>query len=479
MNIVKLFPLWLLYAYICLSYPAANAQQGDKHLHAYLSRWIVLSDSITAYQQDVHTYYRDYSIHWHARLYQEKMKGGLRRWEHNEEFWEEWEKLLIGIQATEAYLQVQKKCLRKAHEVSLSLAEHTSSQVYLKDPHLQLIQDLMQQWDGIILDVQESTRQQWPTPARLAPANADSLSQLLHASMKSCLNLLYALATSYQADILKEEKILISCIEQFEVLEISPSSDSLVRFQSMLREFLRYVDDYQVASATEERYMGKSKSQYFIQAFLLPLYSQHTPNLQQLYRELTAAEDASTNWLSFISIPEIYFPPLKESSENLESPSHWMWVVDASESMQEEGRWEAVKEWIAESLALLSGEDKVSLMVYQEQPQLLLKRERPEATQVAALWTKVSPGQKGNLPLALDQAVAVVVNENSLDVQLLLCTDGGFEINEALVKQVEKIQLAGYHLSILLTDRLTHTREQALQKIARIGGGNLILLTKE
>ena len=147
MRILQLLPFWLLLSCLCIPLsPQAKEESGP--LHSYLNHWITLSEKVITYQEEIHTYYREYSIYWHARLYQEKMKGGLSAWEHDEAYWESWSTSLSYVPVS-PYTELQRQLLEKGKILSQNLTTHSTGKAYLKEPHLETLRALMQQWDGL------------------------------------------------------------------------------------------------------------------------------------------------------------------------------------------------------------------------------------------------------------------------------------------------------------------------------------------
>ena len=472
MRIQKLLPFWLLLSSLCIPIHL-QAKEESSPLHSYLNHWITLSEKVISYQEEIHTYYQEYSIYWHARLYQEKMKGGLSAWEHDETYWESWAASLSRV-PTSSYADLQQQLLEKGKILSQKLAKHSSEKTYLKEPHLETLQELMQQWDGLFLDVQESTRQHMGKTPNAISSKPEELSRLLSPCMRSCEGLMYAIASAYSPDIEKESEKLQLALDRLKTAKYDHRT--VDAFAGLMEEFLKGTIAFKKAGPSEERYEGSTKSQYFIQTTFLPLFSQKEENIQQLYEELTGG---STSAIPYIPVPEIFFPPLREVSTSTKEPVHWLWLVDVSESMQEENRLITVENWLRETVANQGGEDKLSLLSYREETQLHLDYGNPALAAQANLWKGMQTGGKGNLKAALAKAIKLGTQQTNLPTHILLCTDGGFGIDETLIKLAESAQLKGLTLSILLTDKLTYEREQAIHKIARIGGGNLILLYKE
>ncbi|MEL6194311.1 MAG: vWA domain-containing protein, partial [Bacteroidota bacterium] len=462
----------LLLSCLCLPlHQQAKEELGP--LHSYLNHWITLSEKVITYQEEIHTYYREYSIYWHARLYQEKMKGGLPAWEHDEVYWEDWSTSLSQVPAS-PYAELQQQLWEKGKTLSQKLAKHSSDKAYLKEPHLETLRELMQQWDGLFLDVQESTRQHLGKTPQSVSSRPEELNRHLSPCMRSCEALMYAIASAYTPDIEKESEKLQLSLDRLKAAKQNNRKVDVLA--GLMEEFLKGAKAFKKAGPSEERYGGATKSQYFIQTTFLPLFSQKEVNIQLLYAELT---DESTTSIPYIPVPEIFFPPLKDASISTQEPVHWLWLVDVSESMQEEKRLITVENWLRETVANQGQEDKLSLLSYREETQLHLDYQNPALAAQANLWKGMQTGGKGNLKAALAKAIKLGTRQKNLPTHILLCTDGGFGIDETLIKQAESAQLSGLTLSILLTDKLTYEREQAIHKIARIGGGNLILLYKE
>ncbi|MEM8901394.1 MAG: vWA domain-containing protein [Bacteroidota bacterium] len=472
MRIQKLLPFWLLLSCLCIPlHQQAKEELGP--LHSYLNHWITLSEKVITYQEEIHTYYQEYSIYWHARLYQEKMKGGLAAWEHDEAYWESWSTSLSRVPAS-PYMELQQQLLEKGRSLSHKLATHSLDKAYLKEPHLETLQELMQQWDGLFLDVQESTRQHMGKTPNTVSSKPEELNRLLSPCMRSCEALMYAIASAYSPDIEKESEKLQLSLNRLKTTK--QDHRKVDTFVDLMEKFLKATAEFKQAAPSEERYGGSTKSQFFIQTTFLPLFSQREVNIQQLYAELT---DGSTISIPYIPVPEIFFPPLRDASTSNKEPIHWLWLVDVSESMQEEKRLITVENWLRETVANQGEADKLSLLSYREETQLHLDYQNPALAAQANLWKGMQTGGKGNLKAALAKAIKLGTRQKNLPTHILLCTDGGFGIDEPLIKLAESAQLSGLALSILLTDKLTYEREQAIHKIARIGGGNLILLYKE
>ena len=158
---------------------------------------------------------------------------------------------------------------------------------------------------------------------------------------------------------------------------------------------------------------------------------------------------------------------------------HIIMLVDTSGSMEDNGKLESVKKSLRFMLSLLSPEDRLSLITFDNDATLILNKVVPDAANLDATLYKINMlhvDGSTNMSAGLLEARSVIESVDSGRKQgIILLTDGhanvGSSTPDAIVSIIQRILTDNRDVSISTTGYGSDHNADLLMQVAREGGG--------
>lgn len=153
----------------------------------------------------------------------------------------------------------------------------------------------------------------------------------------------------------------------------------------------------------------------------------------------------------------------------------WIFVVDVSGSMQEEGRLPLFRRALAGWASQQEGNQRISLITFSDTARLLV--DRVPATQYQDVLNHsgwLTSGGKSNILAAMN--LATDLTEEQSNAKVVLVTDGGLHYDVELAALAEQLALHAGGLDALFLPAEDARYREALEKLVRIGGGRVLPL---
>ena len=158
---------------------------------------------------------------------------------------------------------------------------------------------------------------------------------------------------------------------------------------------------------------------------------------------------------------------------------HIIMLVDTSGSMEDNGKLESVKKSLRFMLSLLSSEDRLSLITFDNDATLILNKVVPDAANLDATLYKINMlhvDGSTNMSAGLLEARSVIESVDSGRKQgIILLTDGhanvGSSTPDAIVSIIQRILTDNRDVSISTTGYGSDHNADLLMQVAREGGG--------
>lgn len=199
-------------------------------------------------------------------------------------------------------------------------------------------------------------------------------------------------------------------------------------------------------------------------------------SLAQLLHDFWIEEDAYF-WPESGLFPT--FRPIGISEEEIvkEDIHSWIFVVDVSGSMQEEGRLPLFRRALAGWASHQEGDHRISLITFSDTATLLVDRVPASQYQDVLNHTGwLTSGGKSNILGAM--SLATDLTEDQAQAKVVLVTDGGLHYDVELAALAEKLALQAGGLDALFLPAEDARYRQSLEKLVRIGGGRVIPLNR-
>ena len=170
---------------------------------------------------------------------------------------------------------------------------------------------------------------------------------------------------------------------------------------------------------------------------------------------------------------------LKGLNRTTRQSVHIIMLVDTSGSMEENGKLESVKKSLRFMLSLLSSEDRLSLITFDNDATLILNKVVPDAANLDATLYKINMlhvDGSTNMSAGLLEARSVIESVDSGRKQgIILLTDGhanvGSSTPDAIVSIIQRILTDNRDVSISTTGYGSDHNADLLMQVAREGGG--------
>ena len=170
---------------------------------------------------------------------------------------------------------------------------------------------------------------------------------------------------------------------------------------------------------------------------------------------------------------------LKGLNRTTRQSVHIIMLVDTSGSMEDNGKLESVKKSLRFMLSLLSSEDRLSLITFDNDATLILNKVVPDAANLDATLYKINMlhvDGSTNMSAGLLEARSVIESVDSGRKQgIILLTDGhanvGSSTPDAIVSIIQRILTDNRDVSISTTGYGSDHNADLLMQVAREGGG--------
>ena len=170
---------------------------------------------------------------------------------------------------------------------------------------------------------------------------------------------------------------------------------------------------------------------------------------------------------------------LRGLNRTTRQPVHIIMLVDTSGSMEDNGKLESVKKSLRFMLSLLSSEDRLSLITFDNDATLILNKVVPDAANLDATLYKINMlhvDGSTNMSAGLLEARSVIESVDSGRKQgIILLTDGhanvGSSTPDAIVSIIQRILTDNRDVSISTTGYGSDHNADLLMQVAREGGG--------
>lgn len=169
---------------------------------------------------------------------------------------------------------------------------------------------------------------------------------------------------------------------------------------------------------------------------------------------------------------------LKGCNRTTRQPVHLIMLVDTSGSMEEGDKLGSVKKSLRFMISLLSPEDRLSLITFDNDATLVLNKVIPDAANLDATLYKIDKldvGGSTNMSAALLEARAILEVDSLRKQGILLLTDGhatvGSMTPDALLNITRRILEEDKGVSISTTGYGSDHNAHLLSQIAKEGGG--------
>ncbi|MCI4667656.1 MAG: hypothetical protein MRZ79_05800 [Bacteroidia bacterium] len=209
---------------------------------------------------------------------------------------------------------------------------------------------------------------------------------------------------------------------------------------------------------------------YVFNHLILPLFTQEEEGLISIHNKIL--EEAGNIFPpKLIRLPWLYAP----ESEPLDLPNHYIFIIDKSSSMAKASRMASLEflsqQWLAES----SSKSMFSLITWGSEVGVKLKHSGNKSSVPHLLKTINAEGD-----LVGYEGIEKAFKFPALpgyDVEIILVTDGGLEINRELVQKVGDAAYQGQHLNIAFMG--PKDRRDKLKSLSIEGRGKFFDLSNE
>ena len=252
------------------------------------------------------------------------------------------------------------------------------------------------------------------------------------------------------------------------------------RLKAWIEEFSRQVDVYLKSEDFPAKYHSQGKAYYFYTHRLLPLYNSPETGLVAIYNQILSKQEDNA---SILLTEPIWFQSLlwiAEAEEEIElSRGNWVFLIDASGSMQKDDKLLSFKRYFASYLQHLSPSDKISVISCSgEQITVLASGESPSTSKLKSAVSGIKPVGEGPDVMGFERAYQEATNYLHPDTEnrIVLISDGGFEIPPELRSLVADQAGRNIKLYTLYVGNYPEIVRRRLQKLAGLGNGRYLVL---
>lgn len=168
-------------------------------------------------------------------------------------------------------------------------------------------------------------------------------------------------------------------------------------------------------------------------------------------------------------------------SDLLFKPNNLVFLLDISSSMKREGKLDLLKTSMEVLLRSLREKDRISLLTYENDAQLILDKvsvENPDGLieLINALEAKGSTNAIEGIGLAIQTAHSGYISGGNNQVYLV--SDGAFDIDAETRRKIKEGKNSGLTVSVLAI-KASKTAKRSLKSLSKMGKGKMVLINKE
>ncbi|RMG63593.1 MAG: VWA domain-containing protein [Bacteroidetes bacterium] len=274
-----------------------------------------------------------------------------------------------------------------------------------------------------------------------------------------------------------------------------PVEQAATAYEDMLEyaeEMTRAVAQYLRGEIREPRYDSYSPEYFLYNQRLLTLFNHYRYGMTGYYNRLQRfspqallSEGEEVPWLEIVlptqtptpSLPDTNAPrPEPRGSLEASPTNHLVFLLDVSASMKKPDKLPVLKEAMLDLLEQLRPEDRVSIVVYSGEAQVVLEAASAlYRDQIVDAINRLASSGETRLDLGLKKAyrLAETYYLPGGNNRILLASDGAFETRRRIRRLISHKAESGIKLSVLLLSRTEIPRTASqLRDLARTGRGN-------
>lgn len=245
-------------------------------------------------------------------------------------------------------------------------------------------------------------------------------------------------------------------------------------------EFLNkgfYADEYKVYG----------KAYYYYNERMLAIFNHHKYGISAYYnRFIGFANRIFVIELEEVPLFKVITPEMKEALANapIEIPANVLegapannlvFLLDVSASMDRPEKLNLLKESISFLVDVMRPQDEISVIIYSGDARVILNPTSAMfKAEIKSAIRSMRPGGKTKALQGLKEAYKVAEKnfKPSGNNRIIMASDGAFEVNDALLRYVNKKSVNSIQLSVLLFNKLENLQvAQELHELATRGGG--------
>jgi hypothetical protein len=167
---------------------------------------------------------------------------------------------------------------------------------------------------------------------------------------------------------------------------------------------------------------------------------------------------------------EEYFP---NEEENMKKKKLYLYLVDKSSSMKKDDKFNRMKDGIKKSLKKLPADAEFSIISFSNQPKTVLQPTKTILYDLADAMDTISVKGQTNAISAINFAYDFKEFNSDYDIELIMCTDGQFKLDDSTFKRVLDTKM---HFNLF---QMGGMRNAYLDNLMNATGGKYIVSQKK
>ncbi len=476
-----------------------------------------LQVQLDAFDLELNTYYEEFSTYHHARLYQEKMKGKGLIFNYQSILLESMsmymskEELLGKIYARIGQLSsmekksltdhfsVMNKLVEELDQYCKELSHHITSKAYLTDPDLSVARGYLSKCQFLLEDFNATKEKLYFDISAIHSKHGlrgrgNGYLPLIHAGNSLVVegnHLISAIKKHNNQELIehvaKFTERLLRARQLASTSELFPNDKTERIFMELVAKsdtMLAYIQNYQQVPFSGEIERMNEKDYYYINHYLYPVFSNSESGMVDLYNELV--KNSNSGRLPMMNemkwfVPRDYEPiapvpdPENYVFEEEVAPVHLVLLVDISGSMNRKDKLPLMQQSCKQLLNYLRKEDRLSIVTFAGKAEIITAdRAVSETNDLISEISQLKCEGESKVEEGIILAYKQGKNTENVDsnLRLVMVTDGGFDINNKLLRLIEGQSYAQVPLSVLYVGSEHDEMEHRLKRLASIGGGN-------
>lgn len=178
----------------------------------------------------------------------------------------------------------------------------------------------------------------------------------------------------------------------------------------------------------------------------------------------------ATSGYAYCFVDDISVEEYNESNDELiQKKKLYLYLIDHSSSMKKDDKFERVKSGIKKSLKKLPYDSEFALMTFSNQPQQILGPTKSILYDLADALDTVKVKGQTNAIGAINYAYDFKELNKEFDVELIMCTDGQFKLDDSTYQRVIKTQM---HFNLF---QIGGRRNVGLEQLMNATGGKYVV----